>query len=251
MDIQYFKFYSNCLNREMECKVYGHAGKPCLFIPCQDGRFVDFENFHMIDTWAQWIEEGKVMVFSIDTIDLESWSDKNGDGGHRTYMHEQWVHYIVDEFVPFMYDMCAMRNSGADFGGIFVFGSSMGANHSANLFLRFPYIFDSCLAMAGIYRSDMFFGNYCDSRLYENSPEMYLANMQPDHPYVEMYNRNRGVICGGQGAWEEPDTARWLKTQFDRLGANVMVDLWGYDVNHDWPWWYKMVEYHVPRILGF
>ena len=251
MDIQYFKFYSNCLNREMECKVYGYAGKPCLFIPCQDGRFVDFENFHMIDTWAQWIEEGKVMGFCIDTIDLESWSDKNGEGGHRTYMHEQWVHYIVDEFVPFMYDMCAMRNSGVDFGGIFVFGSSMGANHSANLFLRFPYIFDSCLAMAGIYRSDMFFGNYCDSRLYENSPEMYLANMQPDHPYVEMYNRNRGVICGGQGAWEEPDTARWLKTQFDRLGANVLVDLWGYDVTHDWPWWYKMVEYHVPRILGF
>jgi esterase/lipase superfamily enzyme len=105
--------------------------------------------------------------------------------------------------------------------------------------------------MAGIYNSKMFFGDYCDERLYNNSPEMYLSNMHPDHPYVAQYNANRGVICGGQGAWEEPGTAMHLKNQFERLGANVWVDLWGYDVNHDWPWWYKMVEYHVPKILGF
>ena len=250
MEIQYFREYSPCLNREMEMKVYGHAGKPVLFIPCQDGKFVDFENFHMIDYWAKWIEEGKVMVFSIDTIDLETWSDKNGDPAHRSYMHEQWIHYIVDEVVPFMRDMTNMRNGWDSHGGILVFGASMGANHSANLFLRFPHIFDSCLAMAGIYRTDMFFGDYMDETLYYNSPELYLANMQPDHPYVEQYNKGRGVICGGQGAWEEPGTALWLKENFDRLGANVWVDMWGYDVNHDWPWWYKMVEYHVPKILG-
>ena len=52
METQYFKFYSPALNRDMECKVYGHAGRPVLFIPCQDGRFFDFENFHMTDTWS-------------------------------------------------------------------------------------------------------------------------------------------------------------------------------------------------------
>ena len=250
MKIQYFKEYSPALNRDMEVKVYGHAGKPVLFIPCQDGRFVDFENFHMIDYWAKWIDAGECMVFSIDTIDLETWSDKNGDPGHRTYMHEQWIKYITQEVVPGMQAMAMEANGLSDAPKILVFGASMGANHSANLFLRFPYIFDSCLAMAGIYNSKMFFGDYCDGRLYENSPEMYLANMQPDHPYVQQYNNNRGIICGGQGAWEEPGTAQWLKHNFERLGANVMVDLWGYDVNHDWPWWYKMVDYFVPQLLG-
>lgn len=47
METQYFKDYSPALGREMECKVYGHAGRPVLFIPCQDGRFFDFENFKM------------------------------------------------------------------------------------------------------------------------------------------------------------------------------------------------------------
>ena len=33
METQYFKDYSPALGREMECKVYGHAGRPMLFIP--------------------------------------------------------------------------------------------------------------------------------------------------------------------------------------------------------------------------
>ena len=28
MEMQYFKDYSPALGREMECKVYGHAGRP-------------------------------------------------------------------------------------------------------------------------------------------------------------------------------------------------------------------------------
>ena len=56
MEMQYFKEYSPELGRDMECKLYGHAGRPMLYIPCQDGRFFDFENFHMTDTLAPWIE---------------------------------------------------------------------------------------------------------------------------------------------------------------------------------------------------
>jgi esterase/lipase superfamily enzyme len=250
MEIQYFKHYSHALGREMECKVYGHKGKPVLFIPCQDGRFVDFENFKMIDEWAKWIEEGHAMVFSIDTVDKETWSDQYGFPKSRIERHERWVHYIVDEFVPFMRNMANERNGWTGYPGIMVFGASMGANHSVNLFLRFPEIFDRMLAMSGIYNNSMFFGDYMDEVLYMNSPALYLQNMQPSHPYVERYNNNKGIICTGQGAWEEPDTLRWLDTNFRRLGADIWCDYWGYDVNHDWPWWYKQVQYFVPKLLG-
>ena len=47
MEMNYYKMYSPVLGRDMECKVYGHKGRPVLFIPCQDGRFYDFENFFM------------------------------------------------------------------------------------------------------------------------------------------------------------------------------------------------------------
>ena len=52
METQYIQHYSNHLGRDMECKLHGHGGRPVLFIPCQDGRFFDFENFHMSDTCA-------------------------------------------------------------------------------------------------------------------------------------------------------------------------------------------------------
>ena len=65
MEMQYFKEYSPALGREMECKVYGHGGRPMLYIPCQDGRFFDFEDFHMADTLAPWIESGQLMVISL------------------------------------------------------------------------------------------------------------------------------------------------------------------------------------------
>ena len=74
MEMQYFKSYSEALGRDMECKVYGHAGLPVLFIPCQDGRFFDFENYKMVDHWAPFIEAGQVMVLAIDTIDKETWT---------------------------------------------------------------------------------------------------------------------------------------------------------------------------------
>ena len=100
MEMQYFKEYSPALGREMECKVYGHGGRPMLYIPCQDGRFFDFEDFHMADTLAPWIESGQLMVMSIDTLDKETWSDTNGDPYWRIRRYEQWLRYIVDEAVP-------------------------------------------------------------------------------------------------------------------------------------------------------
>ena len=74
MEMRYYKEYSPALQRDMECKVYGHAGRPVLFIPCQNGRFFDIENYHMTDTWAPWIESGQETVYAIDTLDIETWS---------------------------------------------------------------------------------------------------------------------------------------------------------------------------------
>ena len=84
MEIRYEKHWSGYLNREMEFKIYGSCGKPVLFIPCQAGRFFDFENFHMDDVFRPWIDAGKIMVFSCDTIDGETWADKGGDKRRRT-----------------------------------------------------------------------------------------------------------------------------------------------------------------------
>ena len=40
-----------------------------------------------------------------------------------------------------------------------------------------------------------------------------------------------------------------VKALFEEKGIHIWVDLWGYDVNHDWPWWHKQVAYFVPKLL--
>ena len=241
MQTRYFKEYSPILGRDMECKVYGHTGRPVLFIPCQDGRFFDFENFHMDDVWAPWIESGQVMVISIDTMDVETWSG-HGEAFSRIRRHEQWMCYITNEVVPFIHEISGRSD-------IISFGCSLGATHAVNLFFRFPDLFTGMLALSGIYTADYGFGGYMDEVVYRNSPVHYLSNMDPGHPYIKKYNRNRGIICIGQGAWEEISTTRILDSLFREKGIDVWVDYWGYDVNHDWPWWYKQAAYFIPKLL--
>ena len=250
MEVQYHKFYSPSLNRDMECKVYGHAGRPVLFIPCQDGRFFDFENFHMTEVWSPWIDSGEVMVFSIDTIDSETWSNKSGDPRWRICRYEQWIQYITDEMVPFMRNMVNERNGWDGYPGILVFGCSLGATHAANLYYRRPDLFDRLLALSGIYTSEYGFDHYMDDLVYANSPVHYLANLAPDHPYIDMYNQQKSVICVGQGPWEIPDSTWQMKSILESKNIHTWVDFWGYDCAHDWDWWYKQVTYLVPYLLG-
>ena len=237
----YFKEYSHALGREMEFEVYGFGGKPCIVFPCQNGRFFDFENYHMTDTWAPWIESGQVTVFAIDTLDVETWS-AGGDAYHRVRRHEQWMRYIVDEMVPFIESVAGRRD-------IIAFGCSLGATHAVNLYFRFPDQFTGLLALSGIYSADFGFGGYMDEVVYRNSPVHYLHDMPLGHPYIKKYNHNQGIICVGQGDWEVPETTRMLDTVFRSKGIDVWVDYWGHDVAHDWPWWYKQVEYFVPKLL--
>ena len=144
MKTQYIKDYSPSLGRDMECQVYGHAGRPVLYIPCQDGRFFDFGDFHMAAALAHFIESGQIIVFSIDTMDKETWSDKNTDPYWRARRHEQWMDYLTKEMAPYILDRTQQP-------GIISFGCSLGATHAANLYLRRPDLFNGMLALSGIY----------------------------------------------------------------------------------------------------
>jgi len=250
MKIKYTHHYSGYLGREMEFKVYGHGGKPVMFIPCQGGRFFDFENFKMIDYWAKWIEAGLCTVYSIDCIDNETYANHGGDPAWRIQQHERWYNYIVEEMVPTIRHLSGIAN-GFD-QPILLFGASMGAMHAANLFFRRPDLFGGVFAISGLYESEDSFGSYMDELLYQNTPCCYLPNMPEDHPYIAMYNSRKMLFVVGQGAWEDLLLAstRRLQGITEGKGIHARFEYWGHDVNHDWPWWYKMVELYAPEFLS-
>ena len=105
------------------------------------------------------------------------------------------------------------------------------------------------LALSGLYNSEYGFGTYMDDLVYFNSPVHYLGGMPEDHPYIEQYNQKRIIICCGQGPWEKPEYTRQLQSVLEQKGIHAWVDYWGYDCSHDWPWWYRQMEYFIPRLL--
>ena len=88
--------------------------------------------------------------------------------------------------------------------------------------------------------------------MYNNCPVYYLANMAPDHPWMDRYNHQKSLIVCGQGAWEDVlvESTRRLDTVCAQKGIHTRFEYWGFDVNHDWLWWFKMVETYLPWFFG-
>lgn len=236
---------STSLDRDMNVLVYGQSGHPVVVFPTQDAMCTNFEDFGMIDVLADFIEGGSIQLFCVDSVDKESWSDYGGDNEHRAAVQESYYHYIVDELVPFIHE-----RTDSDVRPLTT-GCSMGATHSVICTLRRPDLFQGCIALSGVYDASCFFGNWMNPTLYDNSPTHFLPNMPADHPYVDLYNHRQLVMCVGRGAWEE-DGIRTLwavEEEFRRLGVGAWCDFWGYDVNHDWPWWKKQIVYFLPIAL--
>ena len=235
--------YSEALKREMHLMVYGQGGVPFLCFPTQNSMCRNYEDFGMIDQLADFIDGGRIQLFVVDTVDAESWSARDGDKTWRAARQEQYFNYIIGEVVP----LIARRTPETPA----VTGFSMGANHAMITFLRRPDLFRGVIALSGVYDSDYFFDGWMDSTLYQSSPERFLPGMPADHPYIALYNARKMILCCGQGAWEEDGvrTLRFLESVFREKGIHAWCDFWGYDVNHDWPWWFKQMRYFLPFML--
>lgn len=243
MNDYYHKEYSEILGRDMEHAVFGDAGGLLVAFGPQNGHTYDFRNFGMIDSIAPWIEAGKLRVLCVDSIDEETWSNEGGDPRWRLEQQERWFHYVTDELMPkYLHEGERAITTGC----------SMGATHAANFFFRRPDIFCGMIALSGLYDTSYFFHDYHDDLTYANSPIEFLKGMPEDHPWMDWYEKSAIIFCSGQGAWEDEmrEDLNELHVVLEEKGITHWADYWGYDVNHDWPWWQKQLPYFISHILG-
>jgi len=130
----------------------------------------------------------------------------------------------------------------------------MGASHAVNLFLKHPDVFEGTIALSGLYRLDRFEFQLSAADLpgvYCNSPLSYLPGLT-DPWYLNQYRQRRIIVCVGQGAWEDEalEDTRRLDKVLRAKSIPAWIDYWGVDVNHDWPWWYRQMNYFLNRLYG-
>jgi len=245
MNVEYHKWWSPNLNQEMELKVYGWYGKPVLVFPAQGGSFHEFEDMGMVNVVSGWIDAGKAKFFTVNSVDDQSWANWDTHPADRAIRHLDYEKYILGEVVPFMKEHCGNTED------LFMTtGVSMGGYHSANFFFKNPDIFDTLLSLSGIFKLRLFIGDYMDENVYHNSPLHYLRDMD-DPWYLEKYRQSQIVVSVGQGRWEEEmlDNIGELSALLKEKDIPCWIDHWGYDVDHDWPWWQKMLPYFMERLV--
>ena len=153
MHVRYYKEYSQHLQRDMEFKVYGHAGLPMIVFPCQDGNFYDFEDRGMVNTVADRLESGQLQLFCVGCVDAETWSAAWGDQHGRILWHEQWFRYLCEEFLPRLHQIHSETDGVSYEGRVMLAGMSMGGYHCVNLYLRRPDLFGGCLSLSGLFHA--------------------------------------------------------------------------------------------------
>ena len=223
----------------MPIATYGDYGFALLLVPTAAADYLEYERFQLMNHLAPYIDGGKVKVFSIDSINNESWMNPHMDHRHKAHRHHQWNDYVFNEVVPFI------RNSTSGDTPIITCGASFGALHSMNLFLKRPDLINGVIAMSGVYDLTEYSKGHYDDHVYYNSPMHYMPNLT-DHSILEQI-RNSGHIhiLTGSGAYEDPSSSgRFAKILYDK-GIWYELDIWGQDWPHDWNTWRAMLPEYL------
>jgi esterase/lipase superfamily enzyme len=232
----YHKWFSSRLDREMELLVFGHGGLPAIVFPTSQGRFFEFEDRGMVDSIRAKIEAGQVQLFCVDSVDSESWYNRDVPPRWRIARHMQYESYVMKEVVPLVRKL----NQAPHLASI---GCSFGGYHAVNIALRHPDVFTAFLSMSGAFDLKNFLSGYYDQDCYFNLPLDYLQGMS-DCWYIDRYRHNSYVLATGvhDQCW---DANEQLARVFRDKHLPIRLDVWGDGTGHDWPWWQKMMQTYL------
>lgn len=235
------QWYSEALNQDMPIAVYGHYGFALLLIPTAAADYLEYERFQLLDAIAPFVDSGVCKVFSINSINNESWLNSEMHPSHKAIRHNQFNAYVRNEVVPFI------RQNTSNDTPMYTCGASFGALHAMNLFLKYPDVINGTISMSGVYDLSEYTKGYYDDQVYFNSPEHYLRNLE-DPWYLDKIRASKHIhIYSGSGDYEDPNASRRFSDLLNSKSIPHDLGIWGHDIKHDWPTWRMMLPFLLSR----
>lgn len=232
MHQEYLKWHSAALGREMEVLRFGHAGTPLIVFPSSMGRFYEWKDFGMMDALATQLNAGHNQVFCVDSVDRESFYNRQVNPYVRIKRHQQYEQYIINEVVPMVKEV-------SKFDFIMATGASFGAYHAANIAFKFPWAFGKLIALSGAYDIKMFMDGFYDDNVYFSNPMDFVGGIT-DEGLLNQLRRLKVVLAYGEhDPCRQPNEELSYKL-FSR-GVEHQIELWS-GFGHDWPWWKEMIR---------
>lgn len=232
-------WFSPALQTDMPIVTYGDYGFALLLVPTAAADYLEYERFQLMEYLAPFINSGKVKVFSVNSINTQSWLNNEMQGEHKAIRHNQFNHYIFNEVIPFIKSKTSAETP------VITCGASFGALHSMNLFLKRPDLINGVIAMSGVYDLTEYTKGFYDEQVYFNSPKHYIPNLT-DHTILQQIRKSRNIhILTGSGEYEDPNASREFAGILYNKGITYELDVWDHTWKHDWPTWRAMLPAYL------
>ncbi|MET6998201.1 esterase family protein [Chitinophaga defluvii] len=234
MTENYYKWHSPHLNREFEMLVFGDSGYPLLLFPTSMGRYYESKDFGLIDAAGWFVDQGLVRIYCPDSVDANSWYNKNVPPAERAYNHLCYDQMLANELLPRI-----TAETGHE--RIAVAGCSFGGYHAANFAFRHPAVVSYLFSLSGIFDIAQRVDHQFDDNVYFNNPVSFL----PDNEDEDLWRM--GIVLGTA----DHDVTRGQNEQLSGILGAKKISHW-LDVRpnrvHDWPVWKEMLPHYLSLI---
>jgi esterase/lipase superfamily enzyme len=231
---QYHKWYSQQLSRDMEMLVYGDRGYPVILFPTSMGRYHENKDFKLIESAAWFINEGLVKIYCIDSVDKQSWYNKEIHPADRVRTHMAYDQMLYQELAPW-----AQQETGQ--AKVCVAGCSFGGYHAANFAFKHPDRVSHLFSMSGafdirgqldgFFNDDAYYNNPIDFVRHATDPALWQLKIilgTSDQDICKESNLVLSAILHGKGI------SHWLDVRPNAV--------------HDWAVWREMFPHYLSQI---
>ena len=220
---------------------WGTFGSPVLILPSAGGDAEEIERYGLVDACGRLLAEGRVKLYSVDSIAGQAMIRKTGSVQHRMWLLNQFQECVRWEVVP------AIR---ADLGGraidVIAGGASIGAFNAVAVLCRYPDEFSAAVGMSGSYRIERFYDEAWSQDLFFAAPLQFLPGL--DGAQLDRLRQRFAVLASGAGDWEDPGESWRMAEALGAKGIPNRVDNWGPEFKHDWPTWHRMLPQYLREL---
>ena len=235
------RWFSDRLQQEITVVRWGTFGKPVLVFPSAGGDAEEIERFGLVDACGELLAEGRVKLYSVDSVAGQAMIAKAGSPEHRTWLLNQFHECIRREVVPAIH---------ADLGGqaidVITSGASIGAFNAVAVLCRYPDVFSAAVGMSGTYRIERFYDQAWSQDLCFSAPLQFLPGL--DGSQLDLLRQRCVVLAAGEGAWEDIGESWHMASALGAKEIPNRVDNWGSQWEHDWPTWHRMLPQYLREL---
>lgn len=219
---EYHYFYSHILGRNIQFEITGHYGYPVLMFPTSGGSFVQNRDFGLNASVEWFVNQGKIKLYNIETIDNMSFYNKGLNPHKKIENYDRYHSFLTQEFIPYLQKENHTHR-------IAVAGASFGGYHAADVAFRYPDLVSHLFSLSGAFN----IRNFCpiaNEKVYFHCPNEFMPN-------EENWKYNHMKIVLGTSNW---DICLSKNKEMSDILNSKGISHW-YDEKkwqpHDWSLW--------------